>query len=125
MSMHQKSPLSSINAFKPANTCFLLLTNKLVTFKHVIIPYLFHFQLTFFTMKASLLLLLLFHHHILITTSTLMAAAAAHPINHLQSSRERTSTSVRLHFSRYSSPNVAYGDQKRLVPTGANPLHNK
>lgn len=35
-------------------------------------------------------------------------------------------SSMRLHFSRYSSHKIADNDDdKRLVPTGSNPLHNR
>ncbi|KAL6555248.1 hypothetical protein OROGR_006506 [Orobanche gracilis] len=36
----------------------------------------------------------------------------------------RNRYSVRMHFFRYSSSKTA-SDDKRLVPTGSNPLHNR
>ncbi|XP_057787485.1 uncharacterized protein LOC131004749 [Salvia miltiorrhiza] len=136
MLMHQKSPLSTINALKPANTCFLLLktptpTKYLGHFQTCYNPYLLYSPGNFiftslFTMRLPLLLLLLL---ILIATSSASTPLPAHfnlpPWNDPESSTHRR-TSIRLHFSRYSSAkNIAYDDDKRLVPTGANPLHNR
>lgn len=137
--MHHKFHCACIiNALKPAHTCFLLnnfddddiyliqiqILYVVLTSLSIIILYSYFI----FRMRLSLLLLLLLLLHILTTTLASSRAMSGVPPTPTKNDPESSThtTTIRLHFSRYSSAEIAYhDDQKRLVPTGANPLHNR
>lgn len=88
-------------------------------------------------MRISVLLLVLVHHQILVGIGSNAVAReiffvptdSSSDHRKLSSDSATSSTSIRLHFSRYSSSKNKIVDEdeddKRVVPTGSNPLHNR
>ncbi|GER52607.1 clavata3-like [Striga asiatica] len=78
-----------------------------------------------FEMRIFVLLLVLVQHEIQAKEFILPPSNHETEPNAPLPEFARKGTSIRLHFARYSSRNKIVSENKRLVPTGSNPLHNK